>query len=132
MSDKSLMNIHVHFLIVFSSAFSNALRVCSAGYCFKKFKHHKRCFGWASDGASNLILFQTRKHTRGVTPKNDLKRLWRVFSFSFDFVFVYLLPILKNVLEVMAERKKHLKSNKLHFNKIIWFRYLHIFLINIV
>lgn len=95
------MKIHVQFLIVFSSARSIDLRVCSFGYCFRNIRHHNRCFGSELGGASNFIFSQTIEHTFGVTPKNALKFLLRVAALSFGFFFVYLLPSFKNVLEVV-------------------------------
>lgn len=84
-SDTSLTKIQVHFRIVFSSASTIDLLMCSLEYCFKKSRHHKRCFGWQSAGASFLIRNQMSEHTSGVMPKNDLNRLSLVFWLLDDF-----------------------------------------------
>lgn len=77
----------------------------------RKIKDHNRCFGSESCGASIFIFSQTRQHNCGVIPKNDLKRRRRVFWLSFAFVFVYLLPVFKNVLEVTTGSENEPRFN---------------------
>lgn len=83
--------------MVFSSALNKVRLTCSTEYCLRKNKHHSRCFGFDPAGTSYNNFLQTREQTNGVTPKNDLKRLKKIFLLDLKLFFIYIFPNCKNV-----------------------------------
>lgn len=100
--DRRSTATHVHFLIVFSSAFKMDCLLRSLVYCFRNVKPHRRCLGWKSMGALSHICFQTMEHTCGVTPKQDLKRCILKGSFWRHNVLVILFPSFRNSFELTS------------------------------
>lgn len=131
--DISLTEIHVHFRMVFSSAWNVEWRLCSFVYSLRKFSPHKRCIGLKPIGATPTIRVHTIEATYGVTPKNDLKRLVLVDSFWPVLVFDILFPSCKNLLGRTAI--KQLKRKLGYFNVFFqqnyecrWLSVFHVFI----
>lgn len=100
MLDNISTKIHVHFLIVFSSAPTIERLVCSSVYCLRNISDHKRCFGSPPSGTSSFIFCQIIEQTIGVIPKNDLKRRRATFALRVMELSVYRFPSLVKVCEV--------------------------------
>lgn len=87
-SESSSTNIHVHLRMVFSSEWNIDRLQCSTEYRFRKFKLQSRCAGTPPLGTTFSILYHMRLQTRGVIPKNDLKRRRATCLLAVAFVSV--------------------------------------------